>query len=330
MSSSRQLGKNHQRHYPQNINGQSPEVSMMRRHVVPFRNGLTMQMIRERKVLLEAYLRSILTTKDDRWRKAYTFLDFLAVSSNTRQAATHLGEPSSSSSSSVPPPPSTYTPQSWLAESTNLQSLLRLTRSALLKRDALASMADASGSRSSGIEAKRLLKEASSRLDGLEGALGSLKVGDGEKRRREEVVDNLKVERENLRRMIDAGVRTNRDPSTTSTLSNASHQTMPGGLFAGMPSQPQPGRVFGRKVEETAETRPLEDRQLLQLQQSKMENQDQQLGELSKVLLRQRKMGEEIHQEIGEQTDMLEDIDQEVGKVGGKLQRAKRDMNKLG
>jgi regulator of vacuolar morphogenesis len=194
-------------------------------------------------------------------------------------------------------------------------------------------MSDASGSRSSGIEAKRLLKEASNRLDGLEGVLGSLKVGEGEKRRREEVVDNLKVERENLRRMIDAGVRTNRDPTSTSTASNMSTNTqhMPGGLFAGMPTQPQPGRVFGRKQppEETAETRPLEDRQLLQLQQSKMDGQDQQLGELSKVLLRQRKMGEEIHQEIGEQTEMLEDIDQEVGKVGGKLQRAKRDMNKL-
>ena len=36
--------------------------------------------------------------------------------------------------------------------------------------------------------AKRLLKEAANRLDGLEGALGGLKVGDGEKRRREEVV----------------------------------------------------------------------------------------------------------------------------------------------
>jgi regulator of vacuolar morphogenesis len=271
-----------------------------------------------------------LTTKDDRWRKAYTFLDFLAVSSNTRQGNQPTQGESSSSSSSVVPPPSTFTPQSWLSESTNLQSLLRLTRSALLKRDALASMADASGSRSSGIEAKRLLKEASNRLDGLESVLAGLKVGDGEKRRREEVVDNLKVERENLRRMIDAGVRTNRDPSTTtSAISNTSNQSMPGGLFSGMPA-PQPGRVFGRKAEETAETRPLEDRQLLQLQQSKMEGQDQQLGELSKVLLRQRKMGEEIHQEIGEQTDMLEDIDQEVGKVGGKLQRAKRDLNKLG
>lgn len=198
-------------------------------------------------------------------------------------------------------------------------------------------MSDASGSRSSGIEAKRLLKDLSGRLDGLEAALGGLKVGNGEKRRREELVENLKVERDNLRRMIDAGVRTARDTSTTSAISNSSAlagTTMPGGssaLFAGMPNQPQPGRVFGRQQppEETTETRPLDDRQLLQLQQTKMDNQDGQLGELSKILRRQQKMGEEIHQEIGEQSEMLDDIDQEVGKVGGKLQRAKRDMNKL-
>lgn len=198
-------------------------------------------------------------------------------------------------------------------------------------------MSDASGSRSSGIEAKRLLKDLSGRLDALEAALGGLKVGDGEKRRREELVENFKVERDNLRRMIDAGVRTARDTTSTSAISNSSASagnTMPGGssaLFAGMPNQPKTGRVFGRQQppEETTETRPLDDRQLLQLQQTKMENQDGQLGELSKILRRQRKMGEEIHQEIGEQTEMLEDIDQEVGKVGGKLQRAKRDMNKL-
>lgn len=198
-------------------------------------------------------------------------------------------------------------------------------------------MSDASGSRSSGIEAKRLLKDLTGRLDNLESALGGLKVGDGEKRRREEVVENLKVERDNLRRMIDAGVRTVRDTSTTSTSNSAfsnSSGTMPGGssaLFAGMPNQPKPGRVFGRQQppEETTETRPLDDRELLQLQQTKMDNQDGQLGELSKILRRQRKMGEEIHQEIGEQSEMLDDIDNEVGKVGGKLQRAKRDMNKL-
>lgn len=194
-------------------------------------------------------------------------------------------------------------------------------------------MSDASGSRSSGIEAKRHLKDLSGRLDGLDAALGGLKIGEGEKRRREEVLENLKVERDNLRRMIDAGVRTNRDPSSTSAFSNSSTGTMPGGssaLFSGMP-RAQPGRVFGRQQppEETTETRPLDDRQLLQLQQNKMDGQDQQLGELSKVLLRQRKMGEEIYQEIGEQSDMLDDIDHEVGRVGGKLQRAKRDMNKL-
>jgi regulator of vacuolar morphogenesis len=89
------------------------------------------------------------------------------------------------------------------------------------------------------------------------------------------------------------------------------------------------GRVFGKKAEETDETRPLDDGGLLQLQQAKMDNQDGQLEQLSQILRRQRGMGEEIHREIGEQTEMLEDIDNEVGKVGSKMARAKRQMNKL-
>ncbi len=107
---------------------------------------------------------------------------------------------------------------------------------------------------------------------------------------------------------------------------------MPGGsssLWGNGGSQISTGRVFGKKPEETEETRPLDDRGLLQLQQQKMNGQDQQLTELSKILQRQRGMGEEIHREIGEQTSMLEEIEHGVDKVGGKMARAKRDMNKL-
>ena len=68
----------------------------------------------------------------------------------------------------------------------------------------------------------------------------------------------------------------------------------------------------------------------MQLQQTKMDDQDGQLEELSKILRRQKDMGDEIHREIGEQTEMLEDIEGEVGRVGGKMARAKRQMNKLG
>ena len=94
-------------------------------------------------------------------------------------------------------------------------------------------------------------------------------------------------------------------------------------------SHVQTGRVFGKKPEETDETRPLDDRGVLQLQQTKMDGQDQQLRELSSILQRQRGMGEEIHREIAEQTEILEEIEHGVDETGGKMARAKRQMNRL-
>lgn len=198
------------------------------------------------------------------------------------------------------------------------------------------------------MEAKRFLKELGVRLDGLEKGLGRLTgLGDGEKRRREEMIEGLKVEKGNLTRMAEAGVRASGFGSATSGSAGTDSGiggggsggggvmggTMPGGsssLFGS--SHAQPGRVFGKAAvsQETSETRPLDDRGLLQLQQTKVSHQDEQLGELSKVLQRQRKMGEEIHQEIGEQNEMLEDLEGQVDKTGGKLARAKRTMNRLG
>jgi regulator of vacuolar morphogenesis len=195
-------------------------------------------------------------------------------------------------------------------------------------------MSDPSGARSANVEAKKLLKEVGSRADGLEKALPSLgsNLGEGEKRRREELLEGIKTEQGNLSRMAEAGVRASGfGRSSPAPASSQAQSTMPGGSSLFAPAAPQ-GRVFGASPvpQETAVTRPLDDRGLLQLQQTQMSTQDTQLGELSKLLQKQRKMGEEIGQEIGEQNELLDDVDREVGRVGGKMARAKRDMNKLG
>lgn len=315
----------------------------------------TPQVVRERRVLLEAYLRCILTTKDARWRQAYGFLDFLAVPPQARASGSGSTQSSGSSgqgssmlgaagSDGFPPPPDHWTPQAWLAEQTVLSGMLRSVRSALLKRDALATMSDAAGSRSASVEAKRLLRDAESRIAGLERALGAAVggLGEGEKRRREEMCENLKAERGNLQRMAEAGVRTSAAAVLSGSGGGAGH--MPGGsgsLFAPAGSgpsfggsggtSPTVGRVFGvrQPPQETAETRPLDDRGLLQLQTSKMSDQDAQLGELSKVLRRQKDMGELIHREIEEQNDLLDEVESGVDRTGRKLGKAKREMNKL-
>jgi regulator of vacuolar morphogenesis len=205
-------------------------------------------------------------------------------------------------------------------------------------------MGDANGSRSSSVEAKRLLKDVGIRLEGLEKGLTAIGstggLGDGEKRRREEMVENMKAERGNLQRMAEAGVRTSGfsrpgigDAGGGSAGSTGGNGTMPGGTASPWgPPPPSTGRVFGSRPvpSETVETRPLDDRGLLQLQQTKMAGQDAQLGELSKVLVRQREMGEVIAKEIGEQNELLEELEGEVDRTGRKLGRAKREMNRLG
>jgi len=200
-------------------------------------------------------------------------------------------------------------------------------------------MGDAAGSRGASVTAKRLLREVGDKIDYLVRGLEKVgpSVGDGERKRREEMVEALKNERANLHRMAEVGVRTNRDGaggsgSAAHASATGSGGTMPGGssLWGSGAGSVAPGRVFGKKAEETDETRPLDDRGLVQLQQNKMDGQDDQLRELSKLLQRQRGMGEEIHREIGEQTEILEEIEHGVDKTGNKMAKAKRTMNKLG
>ena len=280
------------------------------------------QIIRERRVLLETYLRSILTHKNPIWRTSYTFLDFLSVPQHSSNRKGSAGEGDIH-----------WTPSNWLAEHGKVEQSIRTIRAELLKRDALAGMGDPIGSRQAGVNSKRLIREAGEKIDSLSRGLDTIinNLGEGEKKRRLEMVDALKNEREDLSRMAEAGVRTNREAvSAPGSNRPIGVGIMPGGTSSlwgnGSVSS---GRVFGKKPEETEETRPLDDRQLLQLQQGKMDGQDEQLKELSKILQRQRGMGEEIHREIGEQTEILEEIEHGVDKVGGKMARAKRDMNKL-
>jgi regulator of vacuolar morphogenesis len=263
------------------------------------------QKIRQRRVLLEQYLRTILTTKDPRWRKEFGFSDFLAVPAPTKAGS--AGQP--------------FTATTWAAEQTAVAGVLRQARAALLKRDALAREGNPV-SRASGGEARRLLRDAGPRIDALEKSLPELSLAAGEERRREDMVANLRAEVGNLHRMAEAGYRpAHRTPPPEANMPGA----MPESNSAFAPK----ARVFGKKAQETAETRALDDRGLVQLQQTKMGQQDEQLGALSGLLRKQRRMGEEIADEIAVQNEMLDQLDSDVTRFGTKMARAKRDMNRL-
>lgn len=273
------------------------------------------QKIRERRVRLEQYLRVILTTKDARWRQSFGWGDFLNVVQAKALQADKV------------------TPASWLSEHGAVEGLLRGARAALLKRDALARVGDPAA-RQSGMDARKALRDAGPRIRELENTLTELTLGDGEKRRREDLVASLGAEHGNLLRQAEAGYRAalvskGRSPSGRSSPSPG--RTSPPGRteFVGRSGG---GRVFGRKAsppKETAQTRPLDDRGLVQLQVSQIARQDEQLGALSGMLRTQRKMGEEIASEVALQNEMLEGLDADISRVGGKMTRAKRDLNRL-
>lgn len=197
-------------------------------------------------------------------------------------------------------------------------------------------MGDAAGSRGAGVEAKKVLRETGERVDGLERGLGAVRgLGAGEKKRREELVLALRGERGDLQRMAEAGVRTAfaREREAQGTTDSPAHgqiHRMPGAYVASHP----PERVFGAAArhppQETEATRPLDDRGVLQLQQTQVESQDDQLRELSRLLQKQRRMGEEIHSEVEQQNEMLDEIEGGVDKTQNKLGKAKRQLNRLG
>ncbi|KAJ1729960.1 hypothetical protein LPJ61_003268 [Coemansia biformis] len=90
-------------------------------------------------------------------------------------------------------------------------------------------------------------------------------------------------------------------------------------------------RIFGNAnpPQETNETRGLDNRALLQLQTSKMEEQDRAAAEFSKHLRRQREMGLAIGNELDLHNQLLSELDQDLDRTGNKLATARRQASQL-
>lgn len=76
-------------------------------------------------------------------------------------------------------------------------------------------------------------------------------------------------------------------------------------------------------------TRPLDNVGLVGLQQVQIQQQDNQLSQLTTILQRQKQLGEAIGSEIAYQIEMLDDLSNEVDRVGGKLTATNKQLNRL-
>lgn len=301
--------------------GEAPPAPLPPKHAFQvsfsFRRTLNDEkLLEERRSGLETYLRAIVSAKDPKWRDNLSFREF-------------LGAPRANTSSAGDSNASQFTTSSWLDEQADLLTMARDIRADLNKRDALSDRNDVQGAHTAGVSAKRKLSALVLRVGVLAKGLAELAMGgmsQGELQRRNDMVARLQDDCEKLGKMVVAARQTSR--GTERVLPSAADREQL--LSEAAPAHKPFGRVFGqRPPQETAQTRPLDSQGLMQLQSTQMEQQDEQLSQLSAILRRQNQIGVAIGAEISQQVEMLDQLSNDLDSTGTKLTNARKQMNRL-
>ncbi|CAE6368483.1 unnamed protein product [Rhizoctonia solani] len=301
--------------------GSAPPAPLPPKHALSFSFRRTLndeKLLEERRSGLEAYLRAIVGAKDAKWRDNVSFREFLNA---PRAQTTAAGDGSASQ----------FTTASWLDEQADLMTMARDIRADLNKRETLSDRNDVQGAHTAGVNAKRKLAALVLRVGVLAKGLAELALAgmsQGELQRRSDMVARLQDDCENLGKMVVAARQTSR--GTERVLPTAADRER---LLNETSTTHKPfGRVFGQRQapQETAETRPLDEPGLLQLQNTQMEQQDAQLSQLSAILRRQNQIGTAIGAEIAQQVEMLDQLSTDLDTTGTKLTNARRQLNRLG
>ncbi|KIL70771.1 hypothetical protein M378DRAFT_67100 [Amanita muscaria Koide BX008] len=306
--------------------GSAPPCELPPKHRFALLRSRDTKILEKRKAGLEQYLRAILSAKEDRWRESLAFRDFLGIPT---------GKLLQSSTATVGKGGTQFTLTSWLDEHIQLQSLIRDVRSDVAKRDALADKGDISASHRANVSAKSKLASILSRIGALgEGLreLGMNGINEGELQRRTDMVARLQDDCEKLGKMVTVARQTSQlGNGLTASGRRVASETDREALLGPAAAMKPITRVFGAsQPKETEITRPLDSQGLLTLQETQIQQQDDQLTQLTTILRRQRHLGEAINSEIATQIEMLDDLSNEVDRVGSKLTTASKQLNRLG
>ncbi|CCX34381.1 Phox homologous domain-containing protein [Pyronema domesticum] len=260
----------------------------------------------ERRAGLEAYLYAIINHTDSRWRDSAVWRSFLSL-------------PASWINNSKTPQQQLYSPVSggpitdpalWVDSHRELKTLLHQSRT---------SIQTAQEKGEGWQDAKRLLMKAGGLIAALEQGLNEQgekekPLLDGEMRRRRDLVAAAKQDRDAL--------------ETLATMLSSSKNSAAKNTAAGGDKPPasrfQGTRVLGAPIPETQATRELDNKGVLQLQEQVLKEQDKGIGELLRIVERQRAMGTAITQELELQVEMLKEMEKDVDRVDKKTRGARR------
>jgi len=299
------------------------------------------QFAETRRAGLEKYLVEILTCTDSRWRSSPAWRQFLNLPSSSSSATTTAATRSTQSTTAA-----VTDPVLWLDFHRELKTLLQDARFELTRRDqatAISEQHDASAS------SKKNLIKASTLISILDAGLkdkdttnnSSNQLGDGELRRRRDLVSAAKNERDALEVLANSIAKQSSNSSSASELksnrygqsvnnnniSNTNNSLFKNGTKNG--GGGGGGRVLGGPLPETERTRELNNTGVLQLQKQIIQDQNQDLSVLLQSVSKQKQMGLAIGEELEYQNDLLNALDADVDRVDGKLKVVKKRMNKL-
>lgn len=140
-------------------------------------------------------------------------------------------------------------------------------------------------------------------------------LGDGELRRRKDLLINARKEKDGLEDLshamatkskLDHAVASIQDKEALMNVGNGDS-----GTNNGRRTPAKSGRVLGK---ETERTRELDNEGVLQLQKQMMQHQDASVEELMKIIIRQRELGTAIHEELNVQNELLKMADEDTDR----------------
>jgi regulator of vacuolar morphogenesis len=281
--------------------------------------------IEKRRAGLEEYLRAIEGAEDARWRTAKSYRAFLVL--DDKESKKPINLPGSQFGKDR-----VQDSSDWLDKHADLKGSLQDARRWLTARE----QATAAGAQhEAAAKAKQSLLRASSLISALEEYLtrktsgtsddwSGEKLGEGEIRRRRDMISGLKKEKDGLESVLNSmAVKAATSDSSSSAAVSAEQKA---GLFHG--AKPASRRVLGAP-QETDRTRELDNDGVLQLQKQIIADQDEDLVDLTTVVRRMREMGVQINTEIVEQNALLGLLEEDVERVDGKIKIAKKRIGKI-
>lgn len=226
------------------------------------------------------------------------------------------------------PAADTLDPASWLAVHRDVKSEIHSARAALRRRETSGTVGE---QHSAAAEAGAALVRAAAGIARCEAALktghadgwGEGRIGDGEVRRRRDMLVASRKEVEALQAQMRAYASSNATERAGAAMpAQADKAALMGG------AKPK-GRVLGGPAKETERTRELDNSGVLQLQKQVMAEQEEDVLELGKAVTRMKEMGIMINEELVVQNQMLGLVEQDVDRVQGKLDVGKKRIAKI-